>query len=655
MRNLSEMFESMQSLSQFVNENENVDEGLKDVWTTVKSKFKRVVNWFKKIVVNVKSYWLTVDDAGEVQPAITPLTAGQAYKDGAINKNSTLVVLGKTSARLVGLGTKASDAKSLYGKGNSLNYWRAAKLKKENLNNSSSDVPTWVFENGGQIDDYDEFINEVKLDAVDPQAAFSQVDTPALKKRIIMGIKNKKLPKLLIWGAPGIGKTAIINAVVEAMRESNPEYHLIVKTLSNETPENFTLPAYTNPEDLRNSMATDIPKSWLPVYNPTGNSSKDAALDAACGNGLLFIDELSRASAQVLNIILPLVNEGLFNGWKLGSGWTIVCASNRMEDEMSGQTSIGNALSNRFSQLYFRPTLNSWKAWAEEQNFISPLLLSWLSLAGSEIGGGKYFYWDPNEEGEGSDDAESRLMCTPRSWTYAMQVLAEYAKTADEEHFRGLKGFAILDIDTDILSLALNECIPSAAVSSFIAFLGTIKQIGDFDAAVYSIWSNGGSSVKIDPKVLASISLPMAQLAMAAHKDSLPTKEEFESMATWVVKSKSEQLASYVLANFKIMFLSKVSKKTLPTDDRSSMSYQDLVFTIKDTIANIKRADKNKRETQMNFLRRQYADFCSEWGIDFDDIPDYSDGLSKLAKAYGAAFEQIEKSLAGTGISGGLG
>ena len=56
-----------------------------------------------------------------------------------------------------------------------------------------------------------------------------------------------------------------------------------------------------------------------------------------------FIDELSRATPQVLNVILPLINEGILNGYKLGSGWTIVCASNRREDD-EGQESIGNAL-----------------------------------------------------------------------------------------------------------------------------------------------------------------------------------------------------------------------------------------------------------------------------------------------------------------------
>ena len=68
-----------------------------------------------------------------------------------------------------------------------------------------------------------------------------------------MVLKNKKLAKLLIWGAPGIGKTAILMNVLEEMKSDFPNYQLICKTLSNETPDNFTLPKYTtevNDEDF---------------------------------------------------------------------------------------------------------------------------------------------------------------------------------------------------------------------------------------------------------------------------------------------------------------------------------------------------------------------------------------------------------------------
>ena len=81
----------------------------------------------------------------------------------------------------------------------------------------------------------------------------------------------------MIWGAPGIGKTAILMNVLEEMRRDFPNYRLIVKTLSNETPDNFTLPKYIDVEGQE--FATDVPKTWLPVYKPSGDPIEDKKLD----------------------------------------------------------------------------------------------------------------------------------------------------------------------------------------------------------------------------------------------------------------------------------------------------------------------------------------------------------------------------------------
>ena len=49
-----------------------------------------------------------------------------------------------------------------------------------------------------------------------------------LKEMISRCINNKKLARLLIWGAPGIGKTAILLNIISEIKIAN--YRLIVKT-----------------------------------------------------------------------------------------------------------------------------------------------------------------------------------------------------------------------------------------------------------------------------------------------------------------------------------------------------------------------------------------------------------------------------------------
>lgn len=608
MKNIQESFEGIRSIADIIEaqSEEQLNEGLKDWFKAVKDKFKKAWEYLKGVVVKLGTYFVPVDENGEVMPAITPMTAGQAYQDGLIDSNSTCVILDKKSAKIVGANAKYEDALKLYGSGDSRQYWLKSLKECQEIKNINSESKN---------------INEVKLQNSDPEAKYNIiVDNDKLKTRIKMCLKNKKLARLLIWGAPGIGKSAILMNIIDEMRSEFPDYTLITKTLSNETPDNFVLPTYVETPDGR--RADDVPKTWMPVYKPTGDPAVDAQLDEKCGKGLLFIDELSRATPQVLNVILPLVNEGLFNGYHLGSGWSIVCASNRMEDEESGQSNIGNALANRFSQIYYEPTVNTWRKWADKQHYISPLLLQWLSLPESEnMSGAKYYYMDPNEDMEYG--SPTKLMCTPRAWANAMRTLAEYSHTGS------LEGFTIFDIDRDIIAMALNETIPAQAIDSFLAFLDVIQKIGDFDRAVEAVWNKDGKGFTITKKDLNKITLPIAQLVCTSHNKELPTEKEFVSLANWLASCDSDQLASYVLDIFKSTFINIKGVQL-------STANTDAFFIAKLRIEKLKAAGKNN---EAKLVENMYKQVCDNWGISIDEIPNYYPGLQIITKKYGESFK----------------
>ena len=602
MKQITEHFSEVSSLSSYINKEYRVDEGLKEIFSLVKTKFSQVFSYIKNVVVRFGTYFLPTNEKGELLPVISPLTAGAAYKDGSINKKSTFVHMDKEGGKIVGVNNKMSDALKLYPKESSIKYWD--RLIKEGTESEYANIVESC-----------KTVNEVKLHTEDPEAKYNIiVDDAELKDEIKMSLMDHDLARLMIWGAPGFGKTAILMTVLEEMRKDFPNYRLIVKTLSNETPDNFTLPKYIDVEGQ--DFATDVPKTWLPVYKPSGDPVEDKKLDALCGEGLLFIDELSRATPQVLNVVLPLVNEGIFNGYKLGSGWTIICASNRAEDEMAGQSAIGNALANRFTQLHYEPTVHTWRKWADKQKFMSPLLLQWLSMPESEnMSGGKFFYMDPNEDMDSA--AATTLMCTPRAWTNAMKRLAKYSHTGS------LEGFTIFDIPTRIIQRALNGEVPASAVDSFIAFLDVIKRIGDFDSVVYDIWKNGGKNFKVAKKDLNLVSLPLSQLVCSAHAKELPTEEEFVNLANWLVAQNSDQLASYVLDVFKNVFAG-----CLDEDLRNGLF-----------IIQLKRQKLGDNNSQLKLYQSAYKPFTNAWGINFEDIPNYATGLKIISKKYQTAFK----------------
>ena len=614
MRNISEVYVNDISLYDRINES-LLEEGLKDklvaAYNSAKEAFgkfaDKIIQGAKNVFGKFGSYFVPVQADGSLLPTVGAYTMGLAYANGDINHGNTFVKLDKEGEKLTGTKTNLSDVKKLY-KGSTLDFWR--QLVKESEEGKPANV------------------NEVQLANQDPEAKYNViVDGDGLKAQIKKHLSNQKLARLMIWGAPGIGKTAILQNVLAEFEEFQG-YQLICKTLSNETPDNFTLPKYIDVElDVVNdkiaqikkklgekfrsvlTRATDVPKTWMPVYKPCGDPEIDAASDEACGKGLLFIDELSRATPQVLNVILPLINEGQFNGYLLGSGWSIIVASNRPQDEESGQTTIGNALSNRFAHIYFEPCVKSWRKWAEKQNYMSPLLLQWLEMPNSEeFSGGKFYYWDPNSAGDGTNEP-SALMCSPRAWTNAMRDLAEYSHTGD------LEGFTLLDIDESILAMTLNKYIPATAIDSFLGFLTIIRRIGNFDQAVHNIWNNGGKGVNIASKDLQKIAMPLAQLIICAHGGkNLPTEKEFENLADWLISTDSDQLVAYVYNIFQNVYADVMSDKM-----------KEHIYSIKFTW------DRRPDEAEHATMNSAYKPLLDKYGLkNCGEFPDYRPAIKKI-------------------------
>ena len=168
------------------------------------------------------------------------------------------------------------------------------------------------------------------------------------------------------------------------------------------------------------------------------------------------------------------------------------------------------------------------------------------------------------------------------------------------------------------------------AIDSFISFLDVISKIGDFDSAVYEVWNNDGKKFKINKKDLNKITLPVAQLICTAHNKSLPTTEEFTSMAKWLVAQDSDQLASYVLDVFKNTFVKVGQAKSISSNNANGF------FIAKERIKRMNAAGKKNEAKLIENIYKPILDF---WGIDITEIPDYLPGQQIIAKKYGESFK----------------
>lgn len=131
------------------------------------------------------------------------------------------------------------------------------------------------------------------------------------------------------------------------------------------------------------ALVSEVPKSWLPLYMPTGLPEIDKILDEETYTlnhkynpdskncGILFIDELSRVAPETMNVIMQLVDQREFEGWRMGSKWIFVCAANRPSDMSQDNKSKFNwesAWGTRFYHVNVTPTKADWIEWARSWN-----------------------------------------------------------------------------------------------------------------------------------------------------------------------------------------------------------------------------------------------------------------------------------------------
>ena len=215
----------------------------------------------------------------------------------------------------------------------------------------------------------------------------------------VAGLKPNTLP-MLIWGAPGIGKTSILRSLQQLIEsKSGAKISILSVNGGNIGPDDFTMPAnisaYVSSNQIdeigvidddqfkgaKRTYIKDLPKDWLPVYDTKKSLSNNPELSNAVANGgglikdengndkiqngpggIFIIDEYSRMSESGMNSLMmtPTSREiGASSTLKFGDRWVIVCLANRKSD--MGRNGKSEALTfepaskTRFNHVNFVP------------------------------------------------------------------------------------------------------------------------------------------------------------------------------------------------------------------------------------------------------------------------------------------------------------
>jgi len=184
----------------------------------------------------------------------------------------------------------------------------------------------------------------------------------------------------MIWGAPGIGKSSIVQSIAD--KNNLTLIDLRISQLA--------------PTDLRGiPVPSDDSASWLPPdFLPTS------------GKGILFLDEINMAPPAVQGIAQQLILDRKVGSYKVPDGWFIWSAGNRKED-FAAVFDMPAPLANRFIHLEVKTGLEEFKEYALK-NQIDDRIISFLNFRPKLLH---------------KIDKNSPSWPSPRSWDIANKLL----------------------------------------------------------------------------------------------------------------------------------------------------------------------------------------------------------------------------------------
>ena len=217
---------------------------------------------------------------------------------------------------------------------------------------------------------------------------------------------------ILLLGAPGIGKTQIMEQVARECRVG-----LVSYTITHHTRQSaIGLPFISQEEfDGKTCPVTEYTMSEIVA------SVYEKIKKTGIKEGILFIDEINCVSETLAPAMLQFLQCKTFGNHEIPQGWLIAAAGNPPEYNKSVRE-FDVVTMDRVKKIQVEPDYDAWKEYAYQQG-MHPAILSYLSLRPS------YFY-------QMESTIDGKQFATPRGWEDLSRIIYVYeklGKTVDRE------------------------------------------------------------------------------------------------------------------------------------------------------------------------------------------------------------------------------
>ncbi len=222
-------------------------------------------------------------------------------------------------------------------------------------------------------------------------------------KVINKGLSPKTLPSVMMWGAPGVGKSQAVRQIGKVI-EKNTSKKVVV------TDVRLLL---FNPIDLRGIPTSNADKTlaiWLKPQIFQMDDNENIV-------NILFLDEISAAPQSVQAAAYQITLDRVVGEHKLPDNCIVIAAGNRVTDK-SVAFKMPKALANRLLHIEIEGNIESWCDWAVKAG-IHEKVVGFLSAKAECL-----FGFDPK-----NDDL---AFATPRSWEMVSNIMQNVSDDIQE-------------------------------------------------------------------------------------------------------------------------------------------------------------------------------------------------------------------------------
>lgn len=228
---------------------------------------------------------------------------------------------------------------------------------------------------------------------------------------------------VMIWGAPGIGKSQIV-------RESARELQMEML-------------------DLRLNYYEESDFLGIPMRTERGMEFVKYAKFPKNGSGIWFLDELTHARTSTQGLVFQLINDGRIEDYLVPEGWRHFVAASNLPSHGSISNQMPSGLASRFTGGHYElvPDIDDWSSWALRHG-IDDRIISFLQ------------YMERTDEKPWLYRDDGEFLLTPRLWATGVNL-------------------AVKELDDDLRSTAIMGMLGEDRGMEFIHYLHLMNEMPD--------------------------------------------------------------------------------------------------------------------------------------------------------------------------------